>query len=275
MTVTETTRPEAETPEVDRGPDDAPTGHDETVTMTSGVAALLPFARPARSGFVAAAVLAAVASVLSLVPFWAIYRTVDELVDGSTSRGALWGLAAVALVAVVARFVLFGLSLWVSHMAAYEVLYGIRIGLAEHLTRVPLGYVTRRRSGDLKKVMGDDVERLELFLAHGIPDMAAAAVTLVAGAVWMFVVDWRMALAAMGVVVPAFVCLSFAMRHGSRHTAEYHRTLGEMNASMVELVRGMPVVKVFNRGTDEVRGAESTIREHVQAVRRYSGEFLP
>jgi ATP-binding cassette, subfamily B, bacterial IrtA/YbtP len=247
----------------------------ETVTMTSGVAALLPFARPGRRGFVVAALLASVASVLSLVPFWAIYRTVDELVSGETSRGALWGLAAVALVAVVVRFVLFGLALWVSHLAAYEVLYGIRMGLAEHLSRVPLGYVTRRRSGDLKKVMGDDVERLELFLAHGIPDMAAAAVTLVAGAAWMFAVDWRMALAAVGVVAPAFACLSVAMRHGSRHAGDYQRTLGEMNASMVELVRGMPVVKVFNRGSDEVRSAESTIREHAQVVRRYSGEFLP
>ena len=268
MTVTEA-RPEA-----DDRLDDAPPA-DATMTMTSGVTALLPFARPARGGFALAAALAAIASLLSLVPFWAIYRTVDELVDGSTSRGALWGLAAVALVAVVARFVLFGVSLWVSHMAAYEVLYGIRMGLAEHLTRVPLGYVTRRRSGELKKVMGDDVERLELFLAHGIPDMAAAAVTLLASAIWMFVVDWRMALAAVGVVVPAFACLSVAMRHGSRHMGDYVRTLGEMNASMVELVRGMPVVKVFNRGTDEVRAAESTIREHVRVVRTYSGEFLP
>jgi ATP-binding cassette, subfamily B, bacterial IrtA/YbtP len=280
MTVTETTQPEVEGTGTDATRTDA-TGADEpsaagdTVTLTSGVAALLPFARPARGGFIAAAVLASVASVLSLVPFWAIYRTVDEVVDGSTSRGALWGLAAVALIAVVARFVLFGVSLWVSHLAAYDVLYGIRMGLAEHLTRVPLGYVTRRRSGDLKKVMGDDVERLELFLAHGIPDMAAAVVTLVSGAVWMFVVDWRMALAAVGVVVPAFACLSVAMRRGGRYAGDYHRTLGEMNASMVELVRGMPVVKVFNRGTDEVRAAESTIREHVRVVRRYSSEFLP
>lgn len=206
MTVTEVVGPETEG-EGEPGAagveesGEQPSG--QTLTMTSGVRALLPFARSARKGFVTAAVLAAAASVLSLVPFWAIYRTVDELVSGDTTRGALWGLAAVALVGVVARFVLLGVSLWMSHLAAYEVLYGIRIGLAEHLTRVPLGYVTRRRSGDLKKVMGDEVERLELFLAHGIPDMVAAVVTLVAATGWMVVVDWRMALAAVGLVLPA------------------------------------------------------------------------
>lgn len=256
-------------------PVDAPADPGQATTLRSGLAGLAPFARPARNRFLLAGALAALASLLALVPFWAIYRTIDAVVAGQPTRDQLWVLAGAAVVAIVARFAVFGTALWVSHLAAYRVLYEIRIDLAEHLSRVPLGYVTRQRSGELKKVMGDDVERLELFLAHGLPDLVAAVVTLLAVPVWLFTVDWRMGLATVVLVVPAFACMSVAMRGAGTHMAEYHRTLGSMNASVVELIRGMAVVKVFNRGTDRVRDAERSIDEHVAVVKAYSLSFLP
>lgn len=256
----------------DRGPDDDSTS---SVTPTSGVRTLLPFARPARWRFALAGVLSALASLLGLVPFWSIYRTVDALVAGEPARTDLDRWAVVAAVAIVGRFALYGLALFVSHMAAYEVLYGIRLGMAEHLTRVPLGEVTRRRSGEVKKVMGDDVERLEIFLAHAIPDVVAAAVTFVGVGAWLIAVDWRMGLGALVLVVPAFACMSVAMRRSGENMLVYQESLGQMNASVVELVRGMPVVRVFNRADDQVREAEDGVRRYVDVVRKYSEDFLP
>jgi ATP-binding cassette, subfamily B, bacterial IrtA/YbtP len=247
----------------------------QAVTPISGIAALLPFAAPARWQFALAGLLATAATVLSLVPFWAIYRTVSDVIDQRATLPDLWGLALLALLAVVGRFVLLGLSIWVAHLAAYDVLHGLRVAMADHLTRVPLGYLTRRRSGDIKKVMGQDVERLELFLGHGIPDLFSSLVSVMAIAIWMLLIDWRMALAVFVLALPAWICLWIAMRNSSGHMAEYHRTLGAMNASIVELVRGMPVVKVFNRGHDQVRDAQRSIDEHVRAVMAYALPFLP
>lgn len=259
---------------------DAPPESDDTdsadeVTITSGISSLLPFARGATGQFGASAAIAAVATMLGLAPYWVIYRSVDELVRGTAGVESLYGLAAIALAAIVLRHVLVGVSIYVAHVGAYRVLYEIRMALAEHLARVPLGYVTRRRSGEIKKVMGDDVERLELFLAHGIPDAVAAALTLVAVTGWMLWVDWRVGLAAVAMVVPAFACMSIAMRNSSRHMGDYQSSLSDMNASIVELIRGMPVVKVFNRADDEVRGTEAAVRRYVETVRTYSGDFLP
>lgn len=246
------------------------------ITLTSGLRGLAPFARPARARFAVAAILGAAAALLSLVPFWTIYKAVDLVVaDDGLERGDLLWLALVAVIAIGARFALFGLALYISHLAAYQVLYGIRIGMAEHLTRVPLGYLDQRRSGDLKKVMGDDVERLELFLAHGIPDIAAAAATLIGVGTWMFVVDWRMGFAALIPVLPAMACMSYAMRRSGENMVEYQRSLGAMNSAITELIRGMPVVKTFNRASDEVRDAERSVRDHVAVVRKYSLDFLP
>lgn len=245
------------------------------VTMTTGIQALLPYARPAAWRFTFAGLLAAAASLLGLVPFWSIYRTVTALVEDTATSADQYRWALIALAAVGGRFAVWGLSLFLSHMAAYEVLYGIRIDMAEHLTRVPLGAITRRRSGELKKVMGDDVERLELFLAHAIPDVVAAAVTLIAAGAWLIAVDWRMGLGALSLVVPAFVFMSLAMNKAGGHMVEYQDSLAEMNASVVELVRGMPIVRVFNRADDHVEAAAAGVTRYVNVVRKYSEAFLP
>ncbi|MEM6999160.1 MAG: ABC transporter ATP-binding protein [Pseudomonadota bacterium] len=243
-------------------------------SVTNGIAALLPFARPARGRLFLAGSIAVLAALFGLVPYWVIYEAAVILVAGQ-SFAALWQLAYVALGAIVARFVLDGISTYIAHMAAFEIQYGIRISLAEHLARLPLGYANSRRSGELKKIMADDVERLELFLAHAVPDLTAAIVTFFGLLGWMIWVDWRMAIAVFALVIPAFAAIAYAMRAAGTSMGEYKTTQGEMNAAIVELVRGMAVVKTFNRDADEVRGTEQMIQRYVNVVRDYSLRFLP
>ncbi|MEM1229572.1 MAG: ABC transporter ATP-binding protein, partial [Pseudomonadota bacterium] len=243
-------------------------------TLTSGIAALAPFAYPSAGPLALSALLAVLAALLGLVPYWAVYKVAVVLATDQSTDG-LWSLGAIALGSVLARFLLSGVSTYIAHGAAFEIQYRLRLTIAEHLARVPLGYVNKRRSGELKKVMADDVERLELFLAHAIPDLTTALVTFLALFGWMLWVDWRLALAAFALVLPAFAAIAYAMRRSGHHTSEYKTTQGLMNAAIVELVRGMPVVKIFNRAEDQVRGTEQVIARYVDVVKRYSLEFLP
>ncbi|MEM9742430.1 MAG: ABC transporter ATP-binding protein [Pseudomonadota bacterium] len=244
-------------------------------SLSGGLRSLLPFARTARGPLALAGAIAAVAALAGLVPYWAVYNTAVELLAKTPDQSRLWMFAGAALVGTVLRFVCFGAANFVAHKAAFEIQYRIRLRLAEHLAVVPLGYVNERRSGELKKVMADDVERLELFLAHAVPDLVATTLTLTALLGWMLFVDWRMALAVFVPVVPALAMISVAMRRGSVYNAEYKQSQGLMNASIVELIRGMPVVKMFNRATDEVRSTERLIDRYVAVVRDYSLMFLP
>ena len=70
-----------------------------------------------------------------------------------------------------ARFVLFGASGVVSHKGAYGALFKVRCMVAEHMAKVPLGALNERRTGDIKTVLNEDIEKLELFLAHNLPDL--------------------------------------------------------------------------------------------------------
>lgn len=244
-------------------------------TFASGISALLPFAKSALPAFCVSAVIAAIATLLSLVPYWVVSKIVVLLLQDDLVIEQFYRLSAIALAAVLIRFVLAGVSTYIAHNGAFRIQNEIRFSVARHLAEIPMGYVSKRRSGELKKVLADDVEKLELFLAHAIPDLVAALLTFICLAVWMTLIDWRLTIATFILVVPAVLCIGYAMRRAGVHATEYKTTQGAMNSAIVELVRGMPVVRMFNRDEDEVRSTENMIQRYVAVVRDYSLDFLP
>lgn len=242
---------------------------------TAGLRELGRFARPARGRLALAGVLALASGVLELAPFYLVYRAVSALVDGSATQGELYDLALLSAGCVIGRFALIATSTWVAHVAAYEVLYNLRVELSECLARLPLGYFSRRRSGELKKVMADDVERLELFMAHAIPDMAAAFGVWLLTTAWLLSVDWRMALASFALTPIAFALLKRVMDRSARLMDAYHAAGARMNGSVVEYVTGMAVIKVFNRAGDAFSDTRRSIEDYIRVENDFSRQFLP
>jgi ATP-binding cassette subfamily B protein len=108
-----------------------------------------------------------------------------------------------------------------------------------------------------------------------VPDLAAAATVGAATTAWLLVRDWRVGLAAIVVVPVAFACLAASLRRSDERVVGYHRSLGTMNAAVVEHVRGLPVVKVFNRTGDSVADTERAVRDHARWVGELTRRFLP
>jgi ATP-binding cassette, subfamily B, bacterial IrtA/YbtP len=201
--------------------------------------------------------LAVLASAALFVPFVAVYRILAELAAHAADPSGIdagfirhWGY--ISLAAVLLYGILLYCSLMLSHIAAFTILYELRMALAAKLSRLPMGFFTRKTSGYIKKVMAEDVERIELFVAHHIPDVTSAVIfpLLIMG--YLFAADWRLALVVLAVFLAA-VLLQAAMiwspKSKTRYEA-YHTSLGRMNSSIVEYVRGIQVVKVFGRSME-------------------------
>ena len=119
------------------------------------------------------------------------------------------------------------------------------------MAKLPLGFFTKRTTGDLKKIIGEDVERVELFVAHHIPDLTSAIVfpLLIIG--WLFTIDWRLSLIMLAVMLIAIV-FQFSTtwsKKATEDTKSYMTIMGKLNASIIEYVRGMQVVKIFNHSS--------------------------
>ncbi|HRE02459.1 MAG TPA: ABC transporter ATP-binding protein, partial [Ilumatobacteraceae bacterium] len=173
------------------------------------------------------------------------------------------------------QHVLLAASTWMSHRAAFATLEQLRLRIGDRLGRVPLGFITSRRSGEIQRTMNDDVERLELFLAHAIPDIVSGVVVVVATTAWMFAVDWRMALATVAIVVISVPMMSAGMKKGEAKLGMYMASLARMNGSIVEFVRGLPVVRTFNRSDETFAETRSAIEDSADFQSQWGREFLP
>lgn len=192
-------------------------------------------------------------TLLGVVPFVSVYIILEELLHhaanpSGVSLDTIIRQGWLALIALACSFVTLYLGLLFSHMAAFRILYMLRMQISRHLSRLPLGYFNRKSTGSMKKVIETNVERLENFIAHQIPDSINAVVLPVVLITAMFIVDWRLALAGMVPILFGYVLqgIVFGSAKGRAAVKAYQDALEKMNSAGVEYVNSMPVVKIFN-----------------------------
>lgn len=224
---------------------------------------------------VASIILATISVFFELVPIWVVYRLVSAAIDGSATLDFFLIHAGIALGAILLSFLTLGTALTQSHIAAFNVLYRLRLMIARHLAKLPLGYFSGRRSGDAKKLIIDEPERLELIVAHGLPEGVSALANWLAISIWLFIVDWRMAIAAIIVTPASFVLLGVAMTKASVRALDYQKAGERMNASIVEYLAGMPVVKVFNRTGDSFAETSDAVKAYARIETEWGRDYIP
>ena len=240
-----------------------------------GLRLLLPMARHGCRFFVAAAVLALLGTASQLLPYWAVYRALVAVVDGDLDTAGTLSDVLLALAGVLGMAGLLGASTWMAHRAAFATLENLRLRIGQRLKDVPLGYLTQRRSGEIQRILNDDVERLESFLAHAIPDLVSSAGVLLGSTAWLLWVDWRMGLAAFSVVAIAVPLMVHGAGIGADKTEAYGAAMAAMNGSLVEFVRGLPVIRAFRRCDDLFTETAASIRNAARFQADWGRQIVP
>jgi ATP-binding cassette subfamily B protein len=212
------------------------------------------------------AILAALGSALGLLPYYLVYLVSREVIGQDPAlvdQGYIWMLAWIAVGSVVLKGICMAASTHISHIAAYTILYDTRIELARKLGSLPLGYFSGRTTGEIKKIIHEDVEQLEEGLAHLIPDIAAGVTVPVIAGILLFLADWRMTLATLGSAVLALGLFGLIMSRFDM--SAYNALLAKMNGAVIQYINGMKVVKAFAR-SDQSFGQLQTVIEEVRQV---------
>ena len=201
--------------------------------------------------------------IMNVLPFLFLYQLLRPLLTGETV-GPEYILARVLAIAVCGVLYAFlyvkGLSL--SHNAAYHTLQNLRISLQGKLEGQPLGVIQEKGTGSLKKMFIDDIDSIELLLAHALPEGLANLAVPLFVFIAMFFVDWKLALLSLCSLPLGFVAMGAMYQAGISKMDAYYGAARKMNNTIVEYINGMEVVKVFNRDGDSYRRFEEDVRSY-------------
>ena len=218
-------------------------------------------------GKLAASVLFAVLSIAGgMIPYFAAAKIVIDIIEYRYTLRGIGEAVLLALLGYTGKVLFSAISTELSHQAAYNILLSIRTALTAKLSRVPLGYVTERPSGEFKTILVDTVEKLESPFAHLIPEMTANLLIPVIIFIYLFYLDWRLALISL-VTIP--IGLLFYIPLMKKYKKHYKRNIeagNEMNAQTVEYINGIETIKAFNQSTLSYEKYAGAVQNSCQAI---------
>ena len=199
---------------------------------------------PLRSALVASGVLQAIITLVQLAPFLLLVELARLLVSGADpSRLREVGFAAVGLLGF-GTLMGAALTLWL-HVVDARFSSDLRSRLLSKLARLPLGWFTARGSGSIKQLVADDTLALHYLITHAIPDAVAAVVAPLAVLVYLFVVDWRVALVLFVPVLVYLVLTSSMTIQSGPRIPQSQRWAERMSSEAGAYLEGQPVIRVF------------------------------
>ncbi len=224
-----------------------------------------------------AIILAIISALASFVPYLAIYKVIKEIVYvypdmSKLDTTAVLNQGMYALLGVLANVGLYFFSLLLSHLAAYGTICDLKKDFMNHLAKVPLGFHIMTGSGRLRKIIDTNINGLEGFIAHDLPNTISAMVAPVAMLVMVFAIEWRMGLMTFIGIIFAFT-LQGVFSGGDKTKKlidEYQNALEDMSGASVEYVRGISVVKAFGQTSNSFKSLSDSIKKYMDAVIPYS-----
>lgn len=205
------------------------------------------FVKPYKNRYILSVILSMISVLCELSAYAFVGILAGNIFNGINDNRNIFALI-LTITCKVASVIFANISTLISHKAAYLTLKDLRYAICEKFVRLPMGYFDRNASGKLKTILVDRVEEIEKTLAHLLPEMTANLFIPVAMIAWMLVIDIRLT----GIILAWIIfglSIGMAMMIGYKEKYEGQVQAGKnMNQSIIEYVKGIEVIKAFNRG---------------------------
>jgi len=238
-----------------------------------GLARLFELAGKKKGKLVAASFFSVISSFSRIIFYFSIYLVIKSVLQNYSNlagidkvliiKYSLFSLAGIILYALCAF-----ISSSISHVAAYDLLYEIRIALMEKMSRISAGFFDSVTQGSIKKIMADDVESIEEFVAHSFSELVAGIATPLLIIIYLFTIDWRLSLLILLPIIISIFLLGMCLTQKDKALLQkkMSQAMEKMTSTIVEYVHGMPVIKVFNRSLKGFKRYENDINYFVDVV---------
>ncbi|MGW5454483.1 ABC transporter ATP-binding protein [Nocardia sp. NPDC003979] len=233
--------------------------------------------RPHVPGFAVVMIAQVIGSLAGLAPLLAVVEVGRVLLSaGPVDRDRVWLAVAIGAIGLLVRLVFTGTAAGLGHVLDGRVQLAFRRQLAAQLGRVPIGWFSGRRTGELAKVVGDDVSAVHPVLAHAPGELVSAFVVPLVSLAYLCTVDWRLTLITLVSVLLALLHVPLLLLPArEREQREFDAAMGRIADAVVEFVQGIAVVKAFGGGDRAHRRFRTAADEFADTFLRFVRGLAP
>jgi len=217
---------------------------------------------------IASNVLLSMSVIFGIMPVITTVYMVSLLMKKQMSPDILLLCGSAITLSLMLKSLFYGLSVWQAHKSAYEVLTDIRIDMIEHLKKLPLGFFQKRKTGDLTNIINHDVEEVETYLAHGLPEIMSATVIPAVIFIVVTIIDWRMGLSLI-CSIPFILLLNKVLTVLWKGVFEkFSESTKKMSEDLLEYISTISVVKAFSHEENKTQNVIDAIHNYNSWVKK-------
>ena len=208
------------------------------------------------------AIFSIISTTLSAIPYLLVYSIILELFNREISYNKIQSLVFRAILFIILGVVARILSGVFSHISAFNILYKIRIDLIEHMSKLNMGFFKKNMTGKLKKIINEDVEKLENFIAHQIPDLSSAFATPLIFLGIMFYFNWQLSLVLFIPIILGILAQSGMFKNYMGKVDHFYKLVAKLNSTIMEYINAMNVMKAFNLTAKSFKDYRNNTQEY-------------
>lgn len=205
--------------------------------------------------------------LMEVILYLFAYHLISKFLSGGEiTLYYVLGISVAIGLSLIIKNYLYGRGLVASHEVAYDTLMGMRIHFAGKMLKTPLGRIQMSGIGAYKKNFINDIDHLEVLLAHLIPEGLPYLMSPIVVFLVLLVIDWRMALLSLASIPFGLIAMGLMMSSGMKKMEPFYKAEQRMNKTIVEYIAGMEVIKIFNRAINSYE----KYKEDIYAYRDYT-----
>lgn len=209
--------------------------------------------------------------LFDLIPQVLLVYLISSLITQDTETESVKYIFLAILASFVLKGVFYYFSTKIAHEKAYEKLTQLRLNIIEHLKKLNLGFFKEHNTGELTNIIQHDVEQVEVYLAHGLPEIMAVTLLPTIIFIAMFFVDWRLALGMIAGVPLMYLVKVLSQKTMNKNFAIYFNHESKMREELMEYVKNISVVKAFAKEEEISERTLKTAREYIYWVKKSMG----
>lgn len=209
--------------------------------------------------------------LFDLIPQILLVYLINFLMNKNININNIKLIFLIILISFILKEVFYYFTVKIAHEKAYNKLIELRLNIIKHLKKLSLGFFKEHSTGELTNIIQHDVEQVEVYLAHGLPEIMSAMVIPVIVLISMFTVDYRLAFAMLTGIPLMFLVKKFSQNIMKKNFQIYFNQESKMQEELMEYVKNISVIKAFAKEEVISDRTLKTAKEYINWVKKSMG----